>query len=400
MNWIELSLISINLLLGYFVFAGMNQNGRHLGLNRWYLIGFPIFAIALGLIYHYSEGTLLNGFSINLPLIDSTALTSTISGENTINSIDWAYWIYGSGVFISLLHFGRSLWNIRKPKNAKLLSRSGKQRIYLISDVQHSFSHLNSIYISEYQLENVDFILKHELAHCQQGHSYDLIFIRLVRSFFWFHPFLYLWEMKMKENHEYLADRASITNDDEVQSYSYALLSSHFGVSIPDIANGFNRQSLLQKRIIQLKTQNIINMKQIILIPAILVGVVLVTSIQLESNELTPKSHTIENHKNHINKEPEFIGGMSAMTSYLQENIKYPKNLANQNLEAKVFVKFVVSKSGQVKNVSILRGSEYEAFNEEATRVISNMPNWTPGEKDGKTVNSEVTIPIQFSLTK
>ena len=65
----------------------------------------------------------------------------------------------------------------------------------------------------------------------------------------------------MKENHEYLADRASISRDDEVQPYSYALLASHFGVAIPDLANGFNRKSLLQKRIIQLKTQNKIHMK-------------------------------------------------------------------------------------------------------------------------------------------
>ena len=397
MNWIDLSLISVNLLLGYFAFTGMNQNGRHLSLNRWYLIGFPIFAIAMGLIYHYSEGTVLNGFSIHLPLIESTVSINTSSTESTI---EWAYWIYCSGVFLSLLHFGRSLWKARKPNNAKFLNRSGKQSIYLISDKYHSFSHFNNVYISEYQLDNVDFILKHELTHSRQKHSLDLILIRIVRVFFWFNPAVYLWERKMKENHEYLADRASISNVSEAKTYSYALLSSHFGVSIPEIANGFNRPSLLQKRIIQLKSQNTINMKQIILIPAILVGVVLTTSIQLESNELTPKNHTIENYKGEIDTQPDFVGGTSAMMHYFQENLKYPMDLADKNLEAKIFVKFEVSKSGKVKNIRIVRGSEHDAFNEEATRVISNMPNWTPGIKDGKAVSVEVTLPIQFTLVK
>lgn len=397
MNWIDLSLISVNLLLGYLVFTGMNQNGKHLGLNRCYLLAFPIFSIALGLIYHYSEGTVLNGFSIHLPIMESTVSLNTSSTESTI---EWVSWIYYSGVLLSLLHFGRSLWKVRKPNNAKFLNRSGKQSIYLISDTHHSFSHFNNVYISEYQLDNVDFILKHELTHSRQKHSLDLILIRIVRAFFWFNPVVYLWERKMKENHEYLADRASISNVNEAKLYSYALLSSHFGVSIPEIANGFNRPSLLQKRIIQLKSQNTINMKQIILIPAILVGVVLTTSIQLESTELTPKNAAVENYKGEIDKEAEFVGGISAMTSYFQENIKYPKDLADKNLEAKVYMKFQVSKSGKVKNVRIARGSEHDAFNEEATRVVSNMPNWTPGIKDGKAVNANVTLPIQFTLAK
>lgn len=397
MNWLVLILISLNLLLGYFVFLGINNNGRHLGLNRWYLIGFPIFSIVVGLVYHFSEGSVLKGFVINIPLIEATVSNQTSTIESTFA---WSYWIYISGVVVSLILFAVSLWKVRKPAGAKFLNRSGQQTIYLISDKRQSFSHFNSIYISEYQLDNVDFILKHELAHCRQKHSLDLIFIRLIRSLFWFHPTLYLWELKMKENHEYLADRASISKDDEVQPYSYALLASHFGVAIPDLANGFNRKSLLQKRIIQLKTQNKIHMKQLILVPAILVGVVLTMSIQLESNVLTPKNHTIENDKGDIDKNPEFIGGSGAMVSYLQENLKYPKDLAKQKLEAKVYVKFVVSKSGKVKDVSILRGSEHIAFNQEATRVISNMPNWTPGVKDGKTVSGEVTIPIQFNIAK
>lgn len=403
MNWVNIALISANLLFGYMIYLKMNQNGRHLGLNRWFLIGFPVFSIALGTIYHYSEGSVFNGFSIELPIVELSANTTSVSQNAATSNINWTLWIYASGVIFSLLLFARSLWKIRKPHDAKFLNSSGNQRIYLISEKRHSYSHLNTVYISEYQLENVDYILKHELAHCRQKHSLDLLYIRIVRAFFWFHPVLYLWEMKMKENHEYLADRACIADSNDIKPYSYALLSSHFGVSLPDLANGFNRPSMLQKRIIQLKTHNTFNMKKVILIPVALVGVVMMMSIQLESKkviQVTPSEQGVETSKDDTDTEPEFVGGMTAMITYLQDNIIYPKELANQNLEAKVFVKFVVSAVGKVQNVTIVRGSEHEAFNTEAIRVISIMPDWTPGTKDGKTVSAEMTLPIQFTLAK
>lgn len=403
MNWVNIALISANLLFGYLIYSKMNQNGRHLGLNRWFLIGFPIFSIALGMIYHYSEGSVLNGFSIELPIIELSANTTSVSQNAGATNINWTLWIYASGVILSLLLFARSLWKIRKPHDAKFLNSSGNQRIYLISEKRHSYSHLNTVYISEFQLENVDYILKHELAHCRQKHSLDLLFIRVIRAFFWFHPVLYFWEMKMKENHEYLADRACISDSNDVKPYSYALLSSHFGVSIPDLANGFNRPSMLQKRIIQLKTQNTFNMKKVILIPVALVGVVMMMSIQLESKKVvqaTPVNNNIEEPNGESETQPEFVGGTDALMTYIQENITYPKVLADKKLEAIVYVQFVVSKSGKIKDVTVAKASEHEAFNAEATRVISGMPDWTPGKKDGKAVSTEIRIPFRFTLAK
>ena len=399
MSWMNIILISINLIFGYFVYLKMNQSGRHLTLNRWYLIGFPLVSFALGMAYHYSEGSLINGFTIELPMIEIGS-PSNLSEANS--STNWLLWIYSVGAAISVLHFAWSLWKVRKPHDAKLLNQLGKQRVYLVPNKRHSYSHFNAVFISEYQLDNVEFILEHELAHSRQKHSIDILFIRLIRCLLWFHPVVYLWESKMKENHEYLADRVCINNPADVKKYSYALLSSHLGVPIPELANGFNRKSLLQKRIIQLKTQNTFNMKKVILIPAVLAGVVLTMSVQLKTSSqetVSPKQKS-EIIKGDIDSQPEFVGGMSAMVTYLQENVQYPKSLANKNIEGKVYVKFTVSKTGKIKKVSLARASEHDAFNEEATRVISNMPDWKPGVKDSKTVNAEMTLPIQFTLGK
>ena len=161
MNWTNFILISINLLFGYLVYLRMNQNGRHLGLNRWFLITFPVFSIALGALYHYSNGDVLNGLSIHLPLIEARASSTSITSQPTIN---WLYLIYITGVSLSLLHFFWSIWKVRTSYDTKFLNRLGKQRIYLVGNSPHSFSHLNAIYISEFELDNVEFILKHELS--------------------------------------------------------------------------------------------------------------------------------------------------------------------------------------------------------------------------------------------
>lgn len=399
MSWPSLFFISLNLVIGYLVFIPLNKNGRHLQLNRFYLLLFPFFAIAIGMIQEFGEGSMLTPFTIELPLIE---ISDSVSATAPTASINWILWIYSSGVLLSTFHFIWSLYTIRTPKDADLLQTIGKQRIYLISSKAYSFSHFNAVYLSDQQLENAEYIIRHELAHAQQKHSIDLILFRLVRTLLWFHPVMYLWESRIKENHEYLADRACIENEKDVQSYSYALLSAHFGTSIPNLANGFNRPSLLQKRIIQLKTQNTFNMKKIILIPTMLTAVVLMTSVQLEAHVTEPSKGpaTSLNEKTEDETKPEFVGGMSALIEYMQANIQYPKDLENKNIEAKVFVKFVVTKSGDIENVKIARGSEHEAFNEEATRVVSNMPNWTPGTKNGKTVSAEMTLPIQFALAK
>ncbi|MDG1334010.1 MAG: M56 family metallopeptidase [Crocinitomicaceae bacterium] len=400
MSWMNIILISTNLILGYLVYLKMNDRGRHLNLNRWYLIGFPLASIALGMAYHYSEGSVISGFAIELPIVE---INASMDASTEISTINWPLWLYSIGMVLSVIQFSWSLWKVRKPQGAKLLNTLGKQRIYLISDKQHSYSLFNSVFISEYQLDNVEFIVEHELAHSRQKHSIDIVLIRLIRCFLWFHPVVYLWESKMKENHEYLADKVCVNDETDVKKYSYALFASYMGVSIPELANGFNKKSLLQKRIIQLKTQNTFNMKKVILIPAVLAGVVLTMSIQLKtSNNETPISQAQKSEitKGEIDSNPEFVGGMSAMITYLQENIKYPKTLANENIEDKVFVKFVVSKSGKIKKVSLAKASEHEAFNDEATRVISNMPDWKPGTKDGKAVSAEMTLPIQFTMAK
>lgn len=100
---------------------------------------------------------------------------------------------------------------------------------------------------------------------------------------------------------------------------------------------------------------------------------------------------------NFPDKMPEFPGGDRGLAKYLGRNVKYP-NIARENgLEEKIYIRFCVTKEGKVERVSVLRGFEPILY-KEALRVIKALPDWAPGEKNGKTVSVWYTVPINFKL--
>jgi TonB family protein len=94
---------------------------------------------------------------------------------------------------------------------------------------------------------------------------------------------------------------------------------------------------------------------------------------------------------------PEFLGGNDAMFSYLQSNIKYPDVAKANKVEGRVFISFTIGRDGTVKNVVLLKGIG-SGCDEEALRVANAMPKWTPGQKDGRPVAVQYSLPINFTL--
>jgi TonB family protein len=95
-------------------------------------------------------------------------------------------------------------------------------------------------------------------------------------------------------------------------------------------------------------------------------------------------------------KDAEYDGGPSAMQKYISQNVRYPKKAIKYNIEGKVYVSFIVEIDGGISNVVIEKGSK--VFHEEVMRLIKNMPNWIPGEVNGKKVRARCRLPINFTL--
>jgi len=95
---------------------------------------------------------------------------------------------------------------------------------------------------------------------------------------------------------------------------------------------------------------------------------------------------------------PEFPGGMSAMMTYLMDNVKYPADAKKDKKEGRVACSFVITKEGKVTDAHVVKSSGTESLDNEALRVVNNMPDWKPGKENGEPVNVHYTIPVVFKL--
>ncbi len=94
---------------------------------------------------------------------------------------------------------------------------------------------------------------------------------------------------------------------------------------------------------------------------------------------------------------PEFPGGETAMRNYLARNIQYPAEAQAKRIQGTIIVSFVVGKNGSISDIKIERGFD-KSFENEALRVISQMPKWNPGKQRGKPVYVRLILPLRFNL--
>ena len=94
---------------------------------------------------------------------------------------------------------------------------------------------------------------------------------------------------------------------------------------------------------------------------------------------------------------PAFRGGEQALMQYLAGNIFYPKKARKKGVQGSVVVQFVVEKSGKISSVEAVQRIG-GGCDEEAVRVVSEMPDWSPGYMDDRPVKVRFTLPIRFRL--
>ncbi len=92
---------------------------------------------------------------------------------------------------------------------------------------------------------------------------------------------------------------------------------------------------------------------------------------------------------------PQFPGG--ELMKYLNDNLRYPTIAAEQGIQGRVVVKFVVSKTGEISDVTVVRQLD-PSCDKEAVRVVKSMPKWIPGKQNGRAVSAYFTLPVTFRL--
>jgi TonB family protein len=92
-----------------------------------------------------------------------------------------------------------------------------------------------------------------------------------------------------------------------------------------------------------------------------------------------------------------FPGGTAALQTFLSDNLKYPDQAFERQLEGIVYVTFVIDAEGDMRNAEISHGVHY-LLDDEALRVIASMPDWSPASRNGVPVESNFIMPITFDL--
>jgi len=139
-------------------------------------------------------------------------------------------------------------------------------------------------------------------------------------------------------------------------------------------------------------------------------GIIIITTKKPEQPNLTPAPSVVlpQNQNTDVidtnNKvftavqiQPEFPGGVPALSKFVQTNVRYPSEDHNNKVQGKAYIQFIVEQDGSVDNLKVLRAPS-EAMGKEAMRVMASSPKWKPGTQNGKPVRVEFTMPINFAL--
>ena len=297
------------------------------------------------------------------------------------------------------------------------------------------FSWMKYIVISRKDLEeNGREILIHEMAHIHHRHSVDLLVADICIFFQWFNPGAWLLKQELQNIHEYEADETVINEGVNAKEYQLLLIKKAVCTRLYSMANSFNH-SKLKKRITMMlkeKSNPWARLKYLYVLPLAAIAVTAFARPEISEkmeeisavkvNDLAEivqekvLQDTVKVSKDEkkdalvvtgvkskeeeeivifevVEQMPEYPGGMSALQKYLSEKI------AGSPMKGKaggrVMVGFTVAETGKIKDVRVLQSDE-ASLNQEAERIVSEMPDWIPGKQRGRPVPVKYTVPIRF----
>ena len=101
---------------------------------------------------------------------------------------------------------------------------------------------------------------------------------------------------------------------------------------------------------------------------------------------------------NYAETMPSYRGGQRGIEDYVNDHIEYPQQAIDNNIEGTVQVRFGIDEKGHVTNVQTIGPKVGYGLEEEAVRVINDMPSWAPGEVKGKKVKTWMVLPITYRI--
>lgn len=402
--------VSIYLIAFYLLYSLMLKKDTTHGRNRAFIIISVIAALLLPVFTfktNYTPEILIFGrfFSEVLVSAGSSGVTQPGNGMQAAGIIST---IYITGVIIFILKlifdFSNLLWLITRQR------RSGSHIIHFHNFNTSGFSAMGYVFINErLNPEEAGAIIKHEKNHLRQNHYLDIIFFEFVSAFQWFNPVIYLFNRELRAIHEFQADLECLQSGIPIANYQSLLLSQVFKSGSLKLSNSFSNPSLLRKRMIMMtkkRTSQLANLKLLLVLPV--AGIIFLSISTKTDSPLsgglsdTTSSSVIRETTDEVpfvtvEEMPVFPGGDAELLRFIAEATIYPEAAKLKGIQGKIIVKFCITATGSITQISIAKGVSPD-LDAEAIRVVKTLPEFIPGKQDGKPVPVWYMIPITFTL--
>ena len=382
--------------LGYILWL---KNEPSFNYRRLYIIVASLLSIVIPLLKFPSVSrTYLT--ALNLP---SFSLTEVIV-STPIRNDHWLELLLATYLIISLLLLTLSLYRILQTlaqirKCTKSETQHHGHYIYNTNGQLPSSSYYNYLlYDNTHPIDHHQrqLILDHEIVHINQGHSYDLLFLEFIKVVFWINPMVWLMQRELRQVHEYIADNR-VVNDHNRQQYLEILAQrTLYQFHIPWVQHFNLKKNLTLSRIAMIQSRpNPTRLWKY----GIFLGLYALLHVAVACTDEQPiNDNQPEDIYSMVDERPFPVNGMEAFYQELGSVLKYPEQARRMGIEGKVYVSFVVQKSGELTDITVLKGIG-AGCDEAALAAMNKVSSWTPGMHQGKAVPVLMQIPIVFKLS-
>ena len=371
-------LLKLNLaLIVLFGFYKLMFSGdTFFALRRATLIGMYLVAMlvpGLNCSYWRNKSVGMVSMANEYAAIVLPAVTITPGGGGAIGWETTAMTIYTMVACLLLLRFFWQLVSIvRLRTNCRTTDINGT-KVYLLESDEGPFSFFNWIFINptKHNRQETDEIMTHELAHCRQLHSVDILFTELFAIVFWANPFVWLLKREVRLNLEYLADNNVLAGGTDSKKYQYHLLGLAYRKNVATISNNFNVLPL-KKRIKMMnkkRTKRIAKVKYALYIP-LAAALLVVSNIETVARDIANVAKAMPMAKASVKQEKMVDLSFSNKATVAVES---RKNV--QSTEA------IERKDNKMEVQADNRNSEMSAQKVEETTEVANEESAEKGPK-------------------
>ena len=398
----ELVITHSALIFAYWLFLS-KENQYH--KMRLYLLGSTALAIIIPLLrlpkLFPSQNQTVQVLSPDFMAMEAPIITTTT--ETPLINIETVYYIsLAISCILVLKIFLRIIALVRSERRCTIESYNG-YHIRRVDKLIGSFTFFNWIFLSnDIDKNQADYqaILKHELAHVNLKHSYDLVFFEIYKAFFWWLPSAWYINKEIKKIHEYQADAYALRSTN-IEEYSSILIKTTLQSNGLSLVSSFH-DGLIFKRLKAMK-QQVKTIKRWKLGVLTSLGVFLfITFACTQENSPTTLTNKAQEQRDVftiVEEQPSYAGGMDAFYKYVIGEMKYPLQARKSGVEGTVQVQFTIERNGSISNATAINNIG-SGCDEEAIRVVENAPGFIAGSQRGRTIKTAMVMPITFKLNK